>query len=293
MYHVTPASPVATAVLALVLLGSCAASPPPAPDPLPAPTTSVVLEDERDVQVGSHHFRAQCAGRGPSVLLVSDYAESADGWESLPTRLGAFSRTCVYDRLGVSRSDPAPALQDFETIAADLDGVVTQLGLHRPIVLVSAGLGSAVGITWAKRHGRDARGLVLLSPYPPGVHERYLAALPGPDPTDPELGNFLFQVESFEDPARNVESLDPESWVSYDRTTGVEQPLWVLEAGTPATWPSAVDGAAIERLAREATDRLVAGSPHATRVVVPGSVGWISHDRPDLVVRAVREALAS
>jgi pimeloyl-ACP methyl ester carboxylesterase len=291
MHHVTPAPSAVTAALALVLLCSCAASPPRAPGPLPTP--SVVFEGERDVSVGTHHFMARCAGSGPSVLLVSDYGETTDGWESLPTRLGAFSRTCVYDRLGVSRSDSAPDLQDFEMIAADLDGVVAQLGLRRPLVVVSAGLGSAVGITWAKKHAGDARGLVLLAPFPPGLHEQYLAALPHPDPTDPELDNFLHAVDSFEDPARNVESLDPESWVAYDRIAGVEQPLWVLEAGKPATWPSAVDGAAIDRLAHDATDRLVAGSPHATTVTVPDSDGWISHDRPDLVVRAVRQALSS
>ena len=39
----------------------------------------------------------QCAGQGPSVLLVSGYGATMGDWGDLPTRLGATARTCMYD----------------------------------------------------------------------------------------------------------------------------------------------------------------------------------------------------
>ena len=63
------------------------------------------LEAEQDLVVDGHHFKAQCAGQGPSVMLVIGYGGTMEDWGDLPTRLGATARTCMYDRLGIGRSD--------------------------------------------------------------------------------------------------------------------------------------------------------------------------------------------
>ena len=134
----------------------------------PARTSSpVTLEAEQDLVVDGHHFKAQCAGQGPSVLLVSGYGATMGDWGDLPTRLGATARTCMYDRLGVDRSDSPPPVQTFEDIAADLDGVISALRLPRPVVVVAHCLGGPIAVTWAAHHQPDARALVLLDPSRP------------------------------------------------------------------------------------------------------------------------------
>ena len=62
------------------------------------------------------------------MLLVSGYGAKMGDWGDLPTRLGATARTCMYDRLGVDRSDSPPPVQTFQDIAADLDGVIRHCG---------------------------------------------------------------------------------------------------------------------------------------------------------------------
>ena len=145
----------------------------------------VLLEGEQDLLVDGQHFKAQCAGRGPSVLLVMGYGGTMEDWGDLPTRLGATARTCMYDRLGTGRSDSPPAVQTFEDIADDLDGVVTALRLPRPVVLVAHTMGGPVAVTWAAHHQPDARALVLLDPVPPGWQAALKSLLPPPDPADP------------------------------------------------------------------------------------------------------------
>ena len=143
----------AAALSALVLLGACTTADPassPGHRPRPARTSSpATLEAEQDLVVDGRHFKAQCAGQGPSVLLVSGYGATMGDWGDLPTRLGATARTCMYDRLGVERSDSPPPVQTFEDIAADLDGVISALRLPRPVVLVASDLGGPIAVTWA------------------------------------------------------------------------------------------------------------------------------------------------
>ena len=286
----------ATAALSvLVLLAGCTsggASPSPG-----APTTSgrtsgrATLEAEQDLVVDGHHFKAQCTGHGPSVLLVIGYGGTMDDWGDVPTRLGATARTCMYDRLGVGRSDSPPAIQTFEDIAADLDGVITALRLPRPVVLVGHSLGAPIAVTWAAHHHTDARALVLLDPSPPGFETAIPSLMPPPDPGDPELASVLAANRRFNDPATNRESLDPRSWTTYDRIDRLDVPLWDVVGDQRPQLPAAVDAdkfAAAWTVGQRRLASLASGS-HVVTATGADDVVWRSH--PDLVVSTVTDAL--
>ena len=229
----------AAALSVMVLLGACSSADPASSPGAPATpgqtSRPVTLEAERDLVVDGHHFKGQCTGQGPSVLLVSGYGATMGDWGDLPTRLGATARTCMYDRLGVDRSDSAPAVQTFEDIAADLDGVISALRLPRPVVLVASDLGGPIAVTWAAHHQPDARALVLLDPVPPGFHAAGPSLLPPPDPADPELTAMFESDRRNNDPKTNLEHLDPASWAAYDRINSLDVPLWVLVARAAPT----------------------------------------------------------
>ncbi len=237
----------AGALSVMVLLGACSSAEPassPGAAATPARTSSLgTLEAEQDLVVDGHHFKAQCAGQGPSVLLVSGYGAMMGDWADLPTRLGATARTCMYDRLGTGRSDAPPPVQTFEDIAADLDGVISALRLPRPVVVVASDLGGPIAVTWAARHQADARALVLLDALPPGWQVALPSVLPPPDPGDPELTAMLEGMRRVDDPMTNRESLDPTSWAAYERINRLDVPLWVLVPEVPPRLPAAVDAA--------------------------------------------------
>ena len=208
----------------------------PAHRPRPARTSSpATLEAEQDLVVDGRHFKAQCVGQGPSVLLVSGFGATMGEWGDLPTRLGATARTCMYDRLGVGGSDSPPPVQTFQDIAADLDGVISALRLPRPVVLVASDLGGPIAVTWAAQHQPDGRALVLLDPVPPGWQAAAPSLLPPPDPGDPELTAMFESDRRDNDPKTNLERLDPRSWAAYDRINGLDVPLWVLVARAAPT----------------------------------------------------------
>ncbi len=277
-------------------LAACSGDPP-SPGPSTTATSAAVtptIEPVQDVVVAGHHFSAQCAGRGPGVLLVSGYGvRMGDGWAPVHTGLAELGRVCAYDRLGIGASDAPPERQTFEDMARDMDGVITALGLERPLVVVGHSLGGAVAATWATRHASDARALVLLDPSAPGFTQAYRAMLPAPDLADPELTGFLNREAEFDDPAKNLESLDPRAWSAYAALPSIAAPVHVLVRGVTEGAPPKMDGAALEAAWLAAEKRLVALSSKGTLTTAERSGHFVAGDRPDLVLRAVRDVLGS
>lgn len=68
-----------------------------------APTATTGLE--RDIVLAGRHFRARCDGSGPAVIAVADYGRSMDDTGPYLHDLAPHAQVCLYDRLGVGRSD--------------------------------------------------------------------------------------------------------------------------------------------------------------------------------------------
>jgi pimeloyl-ACP methyl ester carboxylesterase len=283
-------------VVLAVVVAACSSAPQAPSGTTPASTTHAAtptLGPDQDLVVGGRHFHARCAGAGPDVLLVSGYGlEMEEAWSPVHTTLATLGRVCAYDRLGVGQSDAPPDRQTFVDMARDLDGVVSQLHLERPVV-VGHSLGGAVAATWAAQHGDRAHALVLLDPSPPGYQAVFDSMLPKPDPGNLAVDSFLRDLAGFDDPRTNLESLDPRAWDAYARLGRIAAPLNVLVRGSPEADPPGMDGAALESAWLSGQRRLVALSDQGTLTTADSSGHFVARDQPDLVVAAVKAALAS
>ena len=112
------------------------------------------------------------------MLLAGFDTAMAQAWDPVQAGIGAFSRVCAYDRLGVGGSGKPPKSQTFEDMAQTLDGVITELKLERPVVLVAHSLGGMVAATWAAAHPKDVAGIVMVDATGPGYPQRLLELLP-------------------------------------------------------------------------------------------------------------------
>ncbi len=258
----------------------------------PGGATATTLEPERDVTVAGRHFKARCAGNGPSVVMLADIGRPMDdAWGTIPQTLAASSRVCVYDRLGVGRSDSAPDLQTFETLANDLDGVISALGLTRPVVVMGHEMGAPIVLSWVSRHQADARAVVLFDPAPPGYFGpdgAMVKLLPPKDPGDPELANLWTNIDRFNQPATNKESLDPTSWAAYARLPVMSTPLYDLVEAQVQSWPPAVDAKKMDAAWRQFQRRVLAMSSRSEMLTVPKPEDW-----PATIKSALDRALRS
>ena len=70
-------------------------------------------------------------GSGPPVILLHGWPVDSRSWEpQLHPLLDAGRRVILYDRRGFGRSSRPSGGYDFDTLAADLHTVMTELDLH-------------------------------------------------------------------------------------------------------------------------------------------------------------------
>jgi pimeloyl-ACP methyl ester carboxylesterase len=107
-------------------------------------------------------------GSGPAVVLLHGWPVDSRSWEPqvLPL-LEAGYRVVTYDRRGFGRSYRPTTGYDFDTLAADLDAVLTQLDL-RDATLIGFSLGTGEVARYVGVHGTDRlRSCVLIESLAP------------------------------------------------------------------------------------------------------------------------------
>lgn len=75
-------------------------------------------------------------GEGQPVVLIHGWPLSHSSWETqLPAIVNAGFRCIAYDRRGFGKSDAPWDGYDYDTLASDLDALITQLDLHHAVII--------------------------------------------------------------------------------------------------------------------------------------------------------------
>ena len=94
-------------------------------------------------------------GSGPPVVLIHGWPLDGRSWEpQIQPLLDAGHRVINYDRRGFGRSSRPGSGYDFDTLAADLDTVLTELDVH-DATLVGFSLGTGELARYVGTHGTD------------------------------------------------------------------------------------------------------------------------------------------
>jgi non-heme chloroperoxidase len=94
-------------------------------------------------------------GSGRPVVLIHGWPLSGESWlDQVPALTQAGYRVVRYDRRGFGRSDKPSKGYDYDRLADDLDGVLTELDL-RDVTLVGFSMGGGEVARYVSRHGQD------------------------------------------------------------------------------------------------------------------------------------------
>ena len=107
-------------------------------------------------------------GPGRPVVLIHGWPLSGESWkEQVPALTAAGLRVIRYDRRGFGRSDKPSRGYDYDTLADDLDGVLSELDLH-DVSLVGFSMGGGEVARYVTRHGEERlRSVVFAAAVPP------------------------------------------------------------------------------------------------------------------------------
>jgi pimeloyl-ACP methyl ester carboxylesterase len=121
------------------------------------------------VPVGRHQLAATVFGEGtPTVVIEPSFGGAAEDWEKIARALA--EETVLAEKIGVVTYDRAPygassAAGDARTpreIAADLDGLLGELGVTGPMVLVGHSAGGIYIRAFAAERLDRVAGMVLV-----------------------------------------------------------------------------------------------------------------------------------
>ena len=107
-------------------------------------------------------------GSGPAVVLLAGWPLDSRSWEAqLHPLLAAGYRVITYDRRGFGRSSRPTVGYDFDSLATDLNAVLTEVNL-RDAVVVGFSLGTGELIRYVGRQGTDRlRAAVIIETLAP------------------------------------------------------------------------------------------------------------------------------
>ena len=122
----------------------------------------------RDVLSNGTAIHVRSGGAGPAVLLLHGYGETGDMWAPMAVDLANDHTVVVPDLRGMGLSAKPSDGFDKKTQAADMIGVLDQLGIERAD-LVTHDIGNMVGYAFAALYSPRVMRFALIDAPLPGI----------------------------------------------------------------------------------------------------------------------------
>ncbi len=142
--------------------------------------------------MGDVRINYVCGGAGATLVLLHGYPQTCYMWRKVLPAFAEHYTVVAPDLRGAGASDAPPGGYDKRTLAADIHGLLGQLGLDGDIRLVGHDIGTMVCYAYAAAHPGVVSRLVLTeAPIP----DESIYQLPALTPSGPGVWNFgLFTV---------------------------------------------------------------------------------------------------
>ena len=269
-----------------------------------------------------------CTGSGsPTVVLDAGGGNDWLIWQKVQPELSNTQRVCSYDRGGVGWSELQPGVRDASHISIELHQLLKQAGESKPFVLVAASVAGFYARQYVDRYPSEVAGLVLVDSSTP----EQIRAIPGSAYSAELIKRKHREVmlewwkevsgwslltgdceaavepglEAYADFAR-AETCRPayatswrgeadEFWNSAEEAARArccnDLPLLIISQDPDN--PLSPQPATIRPIWNNLQEGLKALSPRAYRVIARGSGHGVMIDRPDVVIRGIREISAA
>lgn len=285
------------------------------------------------VDIGGRRIHLDCRGSGsPTVVFESGLdIYGSLSWETIHDSIAKGTRACAYDRAGIMWSDPGPEPRDAAAVAEDLHLTLTNAGEKGPYVMVGHSLGGPYIMTFTKRYGQQVAGLVFVDASHPDQVERFKAVVGQqleppmavfelvaklvwtgiPRLVVPNDGNGKMPAAANAAMAAYA-PVSLGSMLAENRAIGEtmreagtfrqlgDRPVVVLSAMKPideATLKTlkltGEQGQKFQAAWKAMHDEEASWSSRSRHELVPDATHYIHVDRPDVVIRAIREVVDS
>lgn len=266
----------------------------------------------RDIQANGATIHVRIGGKGQAVVLLHGFGDTGDMWEPLAANLARDHTVVVPDLRGLGLSSHPDAGYEKKNQAADVRGVLTQLGIDHAVI-VGHDIGTMVAYAYAKRYPSKTDRLVVMDAPVPGVPpwdqivrspQLWHFDLGGPDMERLVAGRERIYLDRFwndfaGDPAKVDESTREHYAELYARPGTMHSAFAQFRSirqdaednkatlSTKLAMPVLAIGGAKSFGPNEAIVMRNAAD-NVTELVVPNAGHWLMEEAPEVTVSAVR-----
>jgi pimeloyl-ACP methyl ester carboxylesterase len=222
------------------------------------------------------------AGAGePTVVFEAGLGDGKDSWALLIGELRDTTRVFAYDRAGYGGSPARDGVRSGAQVVEELRAVLRAAGVQPPYVLVGHSLGGSFVELYARQHPREVAGVVLIDSRHEAFSQRCHDA--GALVCEPPALLAALMPGSAADEYRAASTT-----MQQLRNAGPfpEVPLVVLTG-----MRKLVEGPTFNRVWLDTQRELAHRSPQARHEVCESCGHYVHRDRPELVVRAIRDVV--
>ena len=224
----------------------------------------------------------RCTGTGsPTVVMEGGDEDTSDSYAFAEPAVAKVTRTCVYDRANLGRSDPAPGPRGLPELVGDLERLLEAARIPGPYVLVGTSGGGFITAGYAFAHPRRIAGLVFVDTGAPIKNPpREIVEATDPDnPANVERRDYL-QVEK-------------DAWAARKRIGDIPVAILTVKFSAAAIAESPFPS---ERRAMRGNVQRQRGwlalSPRAKQLVV-NTGHAVEEDDPELVTDAILDVVGA
>jgi len=131
------------------------------------------------IDVGGYRLEARMKGTGnPTVVFETGFTGEIPLYWKLQDRIAEHTRTLLYERAGLGRSDPGPQPRTAEQMARDLHSLLAALDIRPPVVLVGHSAGGLFMRVFAHDYPDDVAAMVFIDPASEASYDRMRQSSP-------------------------------------------------------------------------------------------------------------------
>ena len=131
------------------------------------------------IDVGGYRLEVRVKGTGnPTVVFETGFTAGILLYWKLQDRIAEHTRTLVYQRAGLGRSDPGPQPRTAEQMARDLHSLLAALDIRPPIVLVGHSAGGLFMRVFAHDYPAEVAAMVFIDPATEASYQRMRQSSP-------------------------------------------------------------------------------------------------------------------
>lgn len=130
-----------------------------------------------DVLDSRMHYIDEGKANDEVILFVHGIPTSSYLWRNIIPEVSSSARCIALDLIGMGKSGKPDITYDLADYIRYFDAFIQALGLKK-LVLVTHGLGSVLGLDYARRHPSQIKGLVFMEAYVRPVDDWHALSLP-------------------------------------------------------------------------------------------------------------------